>query len=165
MVGALLTEQLNQAANNGTLVGAPSRPNTAAAQASGSNRPKKLLVCAPSNAAVDELVLRLKKGVKTSTGKSKPINVLRLGRTDAINAAVKDVSLDELVRIRLEGDTTKEQAKEAQDKLHSEAGELKQQLGKLRQLMDAVYPGPLLLVLWLYRLLSGCVLIRQATRP
>src|SRR5688572_24180471 len=136
MVGALLSDQLNQAANGGTPVGAPARPVAAASQPQGQNRPKKLLVCAPSNAAVDELVLRLKGGVKTVGGKARKINVLRLGRVEAINAAVKDVSLDELVRVRLEGDTTKEKAKEAQDKLHEEAGNLKHQLAELRAIMD-----------------------------
>ncbi|KAF2097845.1 tRNA-splicing endonuclease-like protein, partial [Rhizodiscina lignyota] len=62
---------------------------------------KKLLVCAPSNAAVDELVMRFKEGVKTLSGDRKKINVVRLGRSDAINTQVVDVTLDELVNARL----------------------------------------------------------------
>lgn len=99
-------------------------------------RPKKLLVCAPSNAAVDELVLRLKTGVKTSTGKTRPINVLRLGRSDAINAAVKDVTLDELVRLRLEGDNTKDKAKAERDKLHEDAAKIKEKVLEIRTRLD-----------------------------
>lgn len=136
MVGTLLSEQLSQASNQGFPVGVPLRPT--GLQASNSQkRSKKLLVCAPSNAAVDELVLRLKAGVKTISGKTKSINVLRLGRSDAINAAVRDVTLDELVKARLEGDQTKDKAKANRDKLHEDAGKIKEQLAILRPLMEA----------------------------
>lgn len=134
MVGSLLSEQLAQA-SNGVPMGAPLRPLAGAIPA-GQGRPKKLLVCAPSNAAVDELVLRLKSGVKTSSGKTKPINVLRLGRSDAINAAVKDVTLDELVRNRMEGDNTKDKAKAERDKLHGDAAKIREELAEIRQLLD-----------------------------
>ncbi|KAF5865321.1 DEAD-box type RNA helicase [Aspergillus alliaceus] len=62
---------------------------------------KKLLVCAPSNAAVDELVMRFKQGVKTINGRQEKLSVIRLGRSDAINSNVLDVTLDELVNARL----------------------------------------------------------------
>ncbi|PTB45036.1 hypothetical protein M441DRAFT_129272 [Trichoderma asperellum CBS 433.97] len=136
MVGALLSEQLAQApaAAVGVPLGVPMRPG--GAPGGSQARPKKLLVCAPSNAAVDELVLRLKSGIKTTSGKSRNINVLRLGRSEAINAAVKDVTLDELVKTRLEGDTTKDKAKADRDKLHEEAAELKEQLAQLRPRLE-----------------------------
>lgn len=57
----------------------------------------KVLICAPSNAAVDELVLRLKDGVRNSKGESFVPHVVRLGRSDAVNAAVRDVTLEELL--------------------------------------------------------------------
>ncbi|KAL9608473.1 MAG: hypothetical protein Q9167_006705 [Letrouitia subvulpina] len=62
---------------------------------------KKLLVCAPSNAAVDELVMRFKGGVKTVSGEAQKLSIVRLGRSDAINSNVKDVTLDELVNAKL----------------------------------------------------------------
>lgn len=62
---------------------------------------KKLLICAPSNAAVDELVMRFKQGVKTTSGESRNLAVVRLGRSDAINTNVLDVTLEELVNARL----------------------------------------------------------------
>ena len=62
---------------------------------------KKLLICAPSNAAVDELVMRFKEGVKTLDGQSQNVSVVRLGRSDAINANVLDVTLEELVNAKL----------------------------------------------------------------
>ncbi|KAF2745877.1 hypothetical protein M011DRAFT_459767 [Sporormia fimetaria CBS 119925] len=65
------------------------------------NRSKKLLVCAPSNAAVDELVMRFKQGVTTLNGQHHKTKIVRLGRSDAINANVQDVTLEELVNKRL----------------------------------------------------------------
>ena len=62
---------------------------------------KKILVCAPSNAAVDELVMRFKAGVKLMTGKTEELSVVRLGRSDAININVRDVTLEELVNAKL----------------------------------------------------------------
>ena len=50
--------------NRGTAIAVPGQQNSNAAQ-------KKLLVCAPSNAAVDELVMRFKDGIKTLNGESQ----------------------------------------------------------------------------------------------
>ncbi|TFB03099.1 Helicase SEN1 [Trichoderma ghanense] len=136
MVGALLSEQLAQVSLTGAGVplGTPMKPT--GAPTGNQARSKKLLVCAPSNAAVDELVLRLKGGIKTVNGKDRTINVLRLGRSEAINAAVKDVTLDEMVKARLEGDTTKDKAKADRDKLHEEAAQIKEQLAQLRPRLE-----------------------------
>lgn len=96
LVGSLLTNVLNN-------VGIPI--------ASGANtqRPpsRKILVCAPSNAAVDELVMRLKTGIKTIQGRHEQISIVRLGRSEAINAQVLDVTLDEMVTKRLNKDPAK----------------------------------------------------------
>lgn len=62
---------------------------------------KKVLVCAPSNAAVDELVLRLKGGILNAKGENYSPKLVRLGRSDAINSAVKDMTLEELVDAQL----------------------------------------------------------------
>ena len=132
MVGALLSEQL--ATQKSGVPVAPVRPITAGVPPS---RAKKLLVCAPSNAAVDELVLRLKAGIKTVSGKQQNINVLRLGRSEAINASVRDVTLDELVKTRLEQEGTKDKARADRDKLHEDAGKIKEELSELRPQMEA----------------------------
>ncbi|KAJ9253446.1 hypothetical protein DTO207G8_4179 [Paecilomyces variotii] len=104
LVGALLT---NSFVSQGVAI---SRPN-----AGGDFRPatrtttaKKLLVCAPSNAAVDELVMRFKEGVKTLQGRHEKLSVIRLGRSDAINTNVLDVTLDELVNTRINQSTRKD---------------------------------------------------------
>lgn len=60
-------------------------------------RENKILICAPSNAAVDELVLRIRGGILNSTGQMVAPKVVRLGRSDAVNSAVKDCTLEELV--------------------------------------------------------------------
>jgi len=62
---------------------------------------RRILVCAPSNAAVDELVLRLMRGIKNSKGVVFKPRLVRLGRTDAINEQVKDITLEELVDSKL----------------------------------------------------------------
>ncbi|KAH8662064.1 SEN1 N terminal-domain-containing protein [Xylariales sp. PMI_506] len=131
MVGTLLSGVFS--ANTGTAIRKPGQSGPPSAQATS----KKLLVCAPSNAAVDELVLRLKQGVKSYSGTFHKINVLRLGRSEAINAAVKDVTLDELVRLRLEGDASKESGPTDRQKMHEEAGQIKEELSELRPMLDA----------------------------
>ena len=90
LVGAIMSSNLPAQASS-----------TQAANTSNLSTAKKVLVCAPSNAAVDELVMRFKSGVKTMSGKEEKINVVRLGRSDAINAAVKDLTIDELVNAKI----------------------------------------------------------------
>src|SRR4051794_2740264 len=127
MVGALLTQTLQQQAEQ--IRGRPQIQGSGGVKSQTPPPKKKLLICAPSNAAVDELVVRLKEGVQPLSGPRQKINVIRIGRSDAINTSVKDVMLDELVRMRLEGDNG-EQNKLLQDrdKLHQDAGKIKEQL-------------------------------------
>ena len=98
IVGALLSDVLVE--NKAIAINIP----TLTTGNSGQNRtvPKKLLVCAPSNAAVDELVMRFMHGIKTTQGNIQKPSVVRLGKSDSINAKVKDVTLDELVSQRLD---------------------------------------------------------------
>ncbi|PIG79936.1 tRNA-splicing endonuclease [Aspergillus arachidicola] len=81
---------------------------------------KKLLVCAPSNAAVDELVMRFKAGVKTIQGRHEKLSVIRLGRSDAINTNVLDVTLDELVNARLSQTSRKDSGERDLQKIYME---------------------------------------------
>ncbi|KAI3397342.1 hypothetical protein diail_11000 [Diaporthe ilicicola] len=135
MVGALLTGHVGTKSAAAVPV---SRPQDLGNQANQPPPMKKLLVCAPSNAAVDELVLRLKQGIKTMNGAHHNISVLRLGRSDAINTLVKDVTLDELVKSKMESELNKNgPGGSERDKMHQEAGEIKMQLNDLRPRLEA----------------------------
>lgn len=59
--------------------------------------PKKILICAPSNAAIDEVAFRLKQGIKTAKGTLLYPKIVRVGNEDKMSPLVKDLSLDELV--------------------------------------------------------------------
>jgi senataxin len=134
MVGALLTQSLQQ--QQAEL--ARARPPAQGKPAAPPPPPKKkLLICAPSNAAVDELVLRLKDGIQPLNGPRQKINVIRIGRSEAINASVKDVMLDELVRMKLEGNNGEnDKLINDRDKLYKDAGQIKERLNVLRPQMD-----------------------------
>jgi len=98
IVGAILTDTFRDkgfAITNPQANFGPERPSVRPSTS------KKLLVCTPSNAAVDELVMRLKQGVKTLRGEYHKLSIVRLGRSDAINTSVIDVTLDELVSAKL----------------------------------------------------------------
>jgi len=136
MVGSLLTQPLQQQQADQAKARPPMQGQKAPPQPSGPK--KKLLICAPSNAAVDELVLRLKDGVQPLQGPRQKINVIRLGRSDAINDSVKDVMLDELVRQKLEGDNgEKNKLLQERDNLHKNAIMIRDRLNVLRPLMEA----------------------------
>lgn len=88
--------------------------------------PKKLLICAPSNAAIDEVARRVKIGMKGPDGRVIKVNVIRLGRDDAMNIAVKDLSLDNLI----------EQALSKYSRQFSDGSTVDQLLAEVRSLRD-----------------------------
>nr|POE59119.1 helicase sen1 [Quercus suber] len=100
IVGGLLSNALGTSIATGSRITVPGQKNVPSDVA-----PRKLLVCAPSNAAVDEIVMRLKGGVKTKDGRQHQINIVRIGRSDAINSQVQDVTMDELVARRMGSNT------------------------------------------------------------
>jgi senataxin len=93
-------------------------------------------VCAPSNAAVDELVMRFKDGITTLSGEQRKVNIVRLGRSDAINANVVDVTLEELVNKRLGGSTTNSSDAAATRKLFDDHKQISAQLNQVREQLD-----------------------------
>ena len=105
-------------------------------QSSSESVVKKLLVCAPSNAAVDELVMRFKAGIKTLDGVEHKVNVVRLGRSDAMNENVKDITLDELVNKRL-GLTSNDKDFEANAQLFTKHKNVSAKLNEVRDQMDS----------------------------
>lgn len=91
IIGAFLTSSSATPASSVPVNGA-----TTSGVATAIESGKQVLVCAPSNAAVDELVLRLKQGVIGSHGRRIEPSVVRLGRSEAINNSVKELTLEEL---------------------------------------------------------------------
>lgn len=130
IVGAILSDSLR---SRGTAIQVPG-------QAGSVSTSKKLLVCAPSNAAVDELVMRFKSGIKTLNGEEKNVNIVRLGRSDAINANVQDVTLEALVNKKLGMNPSNELDPEATRKLFQQHKEVSE---RLRQALDQRDSGEL----------------------
>ncbi|GAB7346709.1 hypothetical protein MBLNU459_g1824t4 [Dothideomycetes sp. NU459] len=135
IVGALLSDSLVDKQVGITRIEVPkantvSQPTTSAVS-------KKLLVCAPSNAAVDELVMRFKEGIKTLKGVHKKINIVRLGRSDAINSNVTDVTMDELVNKRLGPVNGDNEARTKTQTIMKEHQAVSQQLNLTRARLDS----------------------------
>ncbi|GAA5892669.1 hypothetical protein JCM6882_000552 [Rhodosporidiobolus microsporus] len=115
------------------LVGAfvDSRPRIAVPIAAGrptdpSNTPPvaKVLLCAPSNAAVDEVAKRLKDGVRLMDGSLYVPKVVRIGADSAIDISVKDVFIDELVERAMSGNKSTTGTNDAQARMQSMRGEI-----------------------------------------
>ena len=66
----------------------------------------RILVCAPSNAAIDEIVKRFKGGIRNTAGDMFIPKVIRVGNIEAVNAEVQDVALDTLIAKELESAST-----------------------------------------------------------
>ncbi|KAJ1033391.1 hypothetical protein NDA13_001382 [Ustilago tritici] len=92
----------------GAFVSRQKGPSTSvqAGQAQGKvDATKKILLCAPSNAAIDEVAKRARAGIRLLDGKVIHPKVVRVGREEAINVSVKDISLEYLVEQRLKADS------------------------------------------------------------
>lgn len=73
-----------------------------AAKGDGDEPPKnKLLVCAQSNAAIDEVCKRLMKGVPRPSGGLYTPTIVRLGEDGSINEEVKRISMTSLTQERV----------------------------------------------------------------
>lgn len=87
---------------------------------------RKVLICAPSNAAIDEIVRRIKKGVYDANGRHTALKIVRVGAVDMIHEDVQDVCLDVLAETRAEQELAAELAKHDANRRH--ISELKEQL-------------------------------------
>ncbi|KAI9505857.1 AAA domain-containing protein [Coemansia spiralis] len=92
----------------------------------------KLLICAPSNAAVDEIVKRLKNGIRDNTGSTFYPRVVRVGQSESISSTVKDTTLDFLLDKAL--NSAKENQKEAQESVRSLRTQLDEANQEIREL-------------------------------
>jgi senataxin len=85
----------------------------------------KILICAPSNAAIDEIASRL-------ISLPKKINVVRTGAENGMNASVKSVSLDRLVMEKIEAKTGMQG--NSVDETNKELRNLRMELDSLKHL-------------------------------
>ncbi|ORY48582.1 P-loop containing nucleoside triphosphate hydrolase protein [Rhizoclosmatium globosum] len=83
------------------------RPGAPAVQASRNVQPSsvtkknRLLICAPSNAACDEIVRRLKAGILNAQGKTFHPKIVRLGTSDSIGVDIRDLTIENLIKDQL----------------------------------------------------------------
>lgn len=89
---------------------------------------QKILLCAPSNAAIDEVASRLKEGYRGAEKRGNPIKVVRIGSDKAIDISVRDIALDYLVEQKMNGENVPGSS--------DDAG--KQQIALLRQEIESV---------------------------
>jgi senataxin len=80
--------------------------------------------------------MRFKNGIKTLSGEERKLNIVRLGRGDAIKASVQDVTLEELVNKRLGVDPSNGNDREATQKLFQEHKQVSDQLKQAYQQRD-----------------------------
>jgi len=68
---------------------------------------RRLLICAPSNTAIDEILLRLAKGVYDSQGSIRTIRIVRLGDTSegSMSLSINKLTLDAQIEERLVEDS------------------------------------------------------------
>lgn len=92
----------------------------------------KLLICAPSNAAVDEIVKRLMTGIAGPDGKMYP-KVVRIGKSESINSSVKDVCLETLIEKEVQ---SLQIVKQNNDKKGNAREKLLEQMRKLKLTLD-----------------------------
>lgn len=94
---------------------------------------KKILLCAPSNAAIDEITFRLKEGI---SGPGRQLVAPKIVRTGGgkIGLSVKDVTLDHLVEQKL---NTDQQAKANSQDVGSEIALLRSKLEAVKHSREA----------------------------
>ncbi|KAK4706098.1 senataxin, partial [Phenoliferia sp. Uapishka_3] len=99
-------------------VGKPTAPGAIAPVA-------KVLLCAPSNAAVDEVAKRLMAGIRDSNGTLYTPKVVRIGSDSAVDISVKPIFIDELVQQEMSGVTQgKENNSSAQNRMQGMRAEV-----------------------------------------
>lgn len=84
--------------------------------------------------------MRFKNGIKTLSGEERKLNIVRLGRSDAIKTEVQDVCLEELVSQKLGTSNPKNNDREATQKLFTDHKAVSE---KLRNAIDQIQTGEL----------------------
>lgn len=94
-----------------------------------------ILCCAPSNAAIDEIVRRLKHGVPGIDGKKYFPAIVRLGATEAVHPDAKDVLLETMVEEELAGEAHQQLVKNSDSSSEKERS-VRTELNTKRQERD-----------------------------
>lgn len=127
LVGSLLTTASN-----------PIRlPGAKAAPTIGSKK-TRLMVCAPSNAACDEIVRRLKNGIQDAQGKPFTPKIVRLGTSESIGSDVRDVTLEEILKGQLETDQEYLRRKSSKESFEGQWIALQKHESELKQEREAL---------------------------
>ncbi|KAJ2590427.1 DEAD-box type RNA helicase, partial [Coemansia sp. RSA 1722] len=98
LAGALLQQAKQKPARNQDLSDVGIKDSSDA----GARPNNKLMICAPSNAAVDEIVKRLKCGIRDDNGETFFPRVVRVGQSSNVSSTVRDTTLDFLLRKALD---------------------------------------------------------------
>ena len=102
----------------------------------------KLLVCAPSNAAIDEVCKRLVDGVPSSSGGRLRPSVVRIGIDSSVNMAVKDISMDSLVEARVTASAAANGGGNEYSRIQNELGSVKSEIRQKQDEMRAAEGDP-----------------------
>jgi senataxin len=81
--------------------------------------------------------MRFKSGIKTLNGEERKVNIVRLGRSDAINANVQDVTLEELVSKKLGMSSNNGNDQAATRKLFEDHKQVSEQIRQMREQLDS----------------------------
>lgn len=92
-----------------------------------SNSHARLLICAPSNAAVDEILSRLMDGVLSDSGRKRKVKLVRLGRPlEGGSEATLALTLENQVEAIAKADSAWTHLVEAEQAMHSIQSKLRQ---------------------------------------
>lgn len=98
--------------------------------------PQKILLCAPSNAAIDEITYRLKQGVSGAGQQSTVPKVVRVGAPQSMNVSVQDVALDVLVKAKVEASP---EGKKQNPTANNDINVLRAELNSIKTRRDQIF--------------------------
>lgn len=90
---------------------------------------KKILICAPSNAAIDEIVRRIRHGLCDAQGHGFSVQIIRVGAIDMISEDIRELTIENQVDRRVQ------HSMEASAEL---LGEQRRRCDELRRSLDSV---------------------------
>ena len=95
-----------------------------------------ILICAPSNAAVDEIVRRFRRGINCNGGKRRPF-IVRLGTLEGVHVSVREHTLEQLIEDRISTDS--EYCKLLNSDDENKTNDIKHSLDKCKERIKSLY--------------------------